>query len=160
MSLKRRDFLRLSAGSAAAGSAILYGVSSCTSTPATTKGTPLDDLKSMTGDVVPISIKERESRIEKAQRLMIDNKIEAVLLDSGTSLEYFTGIYWWPSERTMVAIIPARGEVKYVCPAFEAERLRELIKIGKEVRTWEEHESPYKQIANTIKDFGNWDTIT
>jgi Xaa-Pro dipeptidase len=154
MSLKRRDFLRLSAGSAAAGGAILYGVSSCTPTPATAKGTPLDDLKPMTADVVPITVNEREARIEKAQRLMTDNKIEAILLDSGTSLEYFTGIYWWASERTMVAIIPAHGEVKYVCPAFEAERLRELIKIGKDVRTWEEHESPYKQIANTLKDLG------
>jgi Xaa-Pro dipeptidase len=54
----------------------------------------------------------------------------------------------------MVAIIPAKGEVKYVSPAFEADRLRQLIKIGKDVRTWEEHESPYVQIANVFSDFG------
>jgi Xaa-Pro dipeptidase len=41
-----------------------------------------------------------------------------------------------------------------VSPAFEAERLRELIKIGTEVRTWEEHESPYKVIAGILKDYG------
>ena len=154
MSLKRRDFLRLSAGSAAAGTAIITGMSSCTTAPATTKGTPLDDLKPMTADVVPITVKEREARIEKAQRLMVENKIEALLLDAGTSMDYFTGINWWASERTMVAIIPAKGELKYVSPAFEAARLRELIKIGSDVRTWEEHESPYKQIANVFKDFG------
>jgi len=114
----------------------------------------MDQLKSMTDDIVPISLQERESRIEKAQRLMSENKIEALLLDAGTSLKYFTGISWWPSERTMVAIIPAKGEVKYVSPAFEADRLRQLIKIGKDVRTWEEHESPYLQIANVFKDFG------
>ncbi len=134
MSIKRRDFIRLSTGSAVAGTAILTGMSSCatpTGTPA-----PMEQLKSMTNDIVPIAVPEREARIEKAQRLMVENKIEALLLDAGTSLKYFTGISWWPSERTMVAIIPAKGEVKYVSPAFEADRLRQLIKIGKDVRTW------------------------
>ncbi len=152
MSLKRRDFIKLSAGSAAAGTVMLTGISSCASPK--DSPSPTDELKSMTDDIVPITVKEREARIEKAQRLMAENKIEALLLDSGTSLKYFTGISWWPSERTMVAIIPAKGEVKYVSPAFEADRLRQLIKIGKDVRTWEEHESPYLQIANTIKDLG------
>jgi len=114
----------------------------------------LQDLKPMTDDALPITVEERMARVEKAQRLMVENKIEALLLDTGTSMQYFTGISWWPSERTMVAIIPAKGEVKYVSPGFEAERLRELIKIGKEVRIWEEHESPYKVIAGTLKDLG------
>ena len=153
MSLKRRDFLRLTAGNAAAGTAMIYGLSSFTSSSAA-KNSIISSLSPMTSDVVPISLQEREARIEKVQRLMVENKTEALILDSGTSLKYFTGISWWPSERTMVAVIPARGEVKYVSPAFEAERLRQLIKIGKEVRTWEEHESPYKQVAGILKDFG------
>ena len=74
------------------------------------------------------------------------------MLDAGTTLEYFTGISWWPGERVMVAIIPAKGEVKYVCPGFEESRLGELIKTGKEVYTWQEDESPYKQIAKAFKD--------
>ena len=78
----------------------------------------------------------------------------ALVLYDSTSLEYFTGISWWPVERVMVAIIPAKGEVKYVCPGFEESRLRELIKIGKEVNTWQEDESPYKQIAKAFKDEG------
>ena len=153
MSLKRRDFLRFTAGNAA-GVALFSGLSSFTTSSSLFKGTILDDLKPMTDDVVPISLQERLSRIEKVQRLMVENKMEALVLDSGTSLKYFTGISWWPSERTMVAVIPARGEVKYVSPAFEADRLRQLIKIGKDVRVWEEHESPYKQIATIFKDFG------
>lgn len=84
---------------------------------------------------------------------MAENKIAAIVLDCGTSLQYFTGISWWPSERTMVAIIPAKGEVSYVSPAFEAERLHQLIAIGKEVRVWEEHESPYKVTAGILKDY-------
>jgi Xaa-Pro dipeptidase len=154
MSLKRRDFIRLSAGSAAATGSLLSGMSSFAAPGSTVKGSPLDDLKSMMEDVAPITVKERESRIDKAQRLMKQHNIAALILDCGTSMEYFTGISWWPSERTMVSIIPAKGEVKYISPAFEAARLRELIKIGKEVRVWEEHESPYKQIAGAFKDMG------
>jgi Xaa-Pro dipeptidase len=150
MSLKRRDFIRLSAGKASLGTALLYGMPSYLTTAADNR---LEELRPMTDGVVPITVQERQARVEKAQRLMVENKISALLLDAGTSMVYFTGISWWPSERTMIAIIPAQGEVKYICPAFEAERLRELIKIGTEVRTWEEHESPYKQIANTFKDY-------
>lgn len=145
MSLKRRDFIRFSAGTS-----LLAGLSSFTRF----KNSPLEDLQSMVTDVAPITKEERVTRIEKARKLMAENNIEAILLDSGTSLKYFTGISWWPSERTMVAIIPAHGEVVYISPAFEAERLRQLITIGTDVQTWEEHESPYKQIVKALKGMG------
>jgi len=148
MRLKRREFL-LSAGRAAVGTALLTGAGAFAA-----PDVHLDNLESMTGDVAPITLEERLARIEKARRLMVENKIEALLLDCGTSMQYFTGVNWWASERTMVAIIPAKGDVKYVGPAFEAERLRELIKIGTDIRVWEEHESPYKQIAGALGDMG------
>jgi Xaa-Pro dipeptidase len=86
---------------------------------------------------------------------MTEQKIEALILDAGTTaLDYFTGISWWPSERTMVAIIPQKGEISYVCPGFEEARFRELIKLGKNVYVWQEDESPYKQILHAIKDAG------
>lgn len=150
MTLKRRDFINLSAIAAATG---LTGIGSCTSNEQSKeKASATDDLQSMTNDVVPITLQEREARIEKAQRLLTEQKMEALILDAGTSLEYFTGISWWPSERTMVAIIPAKGVVSYVCPGFEESRLRELIKIGKDVYAWQEDESPYQHIAVALKD--------
>jgi len=153
MTVKRRDFINLSAIAAATG--IVSGISSCTSNGQTKeKRSATDDLQSMTGDVIPITVKEREARIEKGQRLLTEQKIEALILDAGTSMEYFTGISWWPSERPMVAIIPAKGDTRYVCPGFEESRLRELIKIGKDVYAWQEDESPYKQIAVALKDAG------
>ena len=152
MSIKRRDFINLSA--MAAATTVVAGFSSCSNGQAKEKGSPVDELRSMTGDVVPIKLQEREARIEKAQRLLSENKIEALILDCGTSLQYFTGVSWWPSERTMVAIIPAKGDVKYICPGFEENRLRELITIGKDVYAWQEDESPYKQIATALKDAG------
>ena len=145
MSLKRRDFIRLSAGST-----LLAGM------PSIVKPLPsaLDHLQPL-ADALPITTAERLTRIEKAQRLMAENKIEALILDAGTTaLQYFTGVGWWPSERTMVAVIPAKGEIHYVSPAFEEERLRQLISIGKDVRVWQEHENPYKVVAGTLKDLG------
>lgn len=149
MPLKRRDFINISAMAAATG--LVSGISSCN---AGEKDTPHSNLSSMLVGVKPISVEERKSRVEKAQRLMSEQKIEALVLDSGTSLGYFTGISWWPSERPMVAIIPAKGNVRYVCPGFEEARFRELITIGKDVYPWQEDESPYKQMANAIKDAG------
>lgn len=153
MSLKRRDFLNLSM--LAAGTGMVAGISSCSPGQEKSNGnSDFDNMKSMTKDIVPITLEEREGRIRKAQALMIENNIQALILDAGTSLGYFTGISWWPSERTMVAIIPAAGDVSYVCPGFEEERLRELIKIGKKVYAWQEDESPYKVIAGALKDAG------
>ena len=80
--------------------------------------------------------------------------MKALVLESGSSLEYFTGISWWPSERTMVAIIPADGEIVYICPGFEEARFRELITIGNKVFIWQEDESPYQLIAKAFKEAG------
>lgn len=160
MSVNRRDFIRASA--IGAGGATLLsvpmaiGISSCNPPAETQTATkiPMDDLKSMTTDVMPITVEERLARIEKAQRLMAENKIDAIYLDGGTSMDYFTGIRWGNSERMMAAIIPAKGEVKYVSPHFEEARVRELMTIGADVRVWEEHESPYKVVAQIFSDFG------
>ena len=153
MTLKRRDFISLSAIAAATG--VVASISSCSSPDKSKEAATTDDkLQPITADVVPISVQEREARIAKAQRLLTEQKMGALILESGTSLEYFTGISWWPSERTMAAIIPAKGDIKYVCPGFEEARFRELIKIGKDVYAWQEDESPYKLIANILKDAG------
>lgn len=150
MTMKRRDFINLTA---------LVGTSGLVSgfrSPEITKINPseINSLGSVTDDVVPISVAERENRIEKAQRLLIENRMAALILDCGTSLTYFTGIVWWPSERTMVAIIPAHGTVRYVCPAFEHDRLKEQITIGKEIYIWQEDESPFRQTAMALKEMG------
>jgi len=114
----------------------------------------ISDLKPMTGGIVPISVEERQGRVEKARKLMVENHIDAMILEPGSGLFYFTGIRWGRSERIMAAILPARGEMVYVCPGFEEERLRELILIENEVRAWEEHESPYRLMAGIFKDHG------
>jgi Xaa-Pro dipeptidase len=104
--------------------------------------------------VVPISDAERLARIEKARRLMIENGIEAILLEGGTSMFYYTGVRWGTSERPFAVVIPARGELAWVTPGFEEQRSRELIKFSTDVRVWQEDESPYRVIAGILRDRG------
>ena len=145
--IDRRDFLKFTALAGAAMGIPLPSI-------AADSKTPFANLKPMTDGIHPITDDERKGRIEKAQRLMVENKIDAIYLDSGTSLYYFTGVRWWPSERLFAAIIPARGEIAWVCPAFEESRARELIRFGTDIRTWEEDESPYKRVAQIFQDRG------
>lgn len=148
--MKRRDFIHLSATTGA-----VIGLSACGANSGTAKAeTALDQLEPITGDTKPITVTEREGRIKKAQQLLQTNNMQALVLDAGTGMTYFTGIRWGRSERTMVAIIPVKGEVFYICPGFEENRLRELIKIGKEVYAWQEDESPYQLIIDSLKKSG------
>jgi Xaa-Pro dipeptidase len=112
------------------------------------------NLKPMTEGVAPIGQPERLERIERARRLMTDAGMSAIVLESGSSLYYFTGVRWGLSERTFAAVLPARGELAWVCPAFEEARARELIPAGGEVRVWQEDESPFRLIAGILKDRG------
>src|ERR1700745_1548038 len=61
--------------------------------------TSIASLSSMKALAKPINADERRARIERARKLMAENKLDAILLCSGTSLVYFSGIHWWPSER-------------------------------------------------------------
>ncbi len=151
MCTDRRDFLRLSAGIAGA---TLFG-ESLVQAQQGTPPEPIRRLRRMTDNVVPITLEERKGRIEKAQKLMRDNRIDAIYVEPGSSMFYFTGMRWGTSERMFAAVLPARGEIAWVCPKFEEERARELIKIGTaDIRTWEEDESPYKRVAEIFKDRG------
>jgi Xaa-Pro dipeptidase len=111
-------------------------------------------LKSKTGSVKPISPAERLGRLAKVQGLMQQQKIAALLIEPGSSLEYFTGIRWHRSERTTAAVIPASGNLLVITPAFEEPSVRETLQVPGEVRAWDEHESPFERIVQALKDRG------
>ncbi|MDP3472967.1 MAG: aminopeptidase P family N-terminal domain-containing protein, partial [Algoriphagus sp.] len=108
--MKRRNFIQISA--LGAGTSLFAGTSAIASTIRPIN--QMDQLTSRIADIVPISLEERRSRIAKAQSLMDKNGFSAMVLDSGTSMNYFTGMTWGQSERPMVAVIPAKGEVSYI----------------------------------------------
>jgi Xaa-Pro dipeptidase len=108
----------------------------------------------MTSGIVPISDDERRARIAKAQRLMEEQKLDAIFMEGTASCFYFANMRWGQSERTFGVVIPAKGDLAYVCPGFEEDRARELIKFGTDVRVWQEDESPYRLITDIVKDRG------
>lgn len=112
------------------------------------------ELKSITADAKPISAEERRGRIAKVQTLMEQRKMAALLIEPGATLDYFTGIKWRRSERITLAIIPARGDVVVVTPAFEEPSVRETLQVGGDVRPWNEHESPFERILQGLRDRG------
>ncbi len=115
---------------------------------------PVRRLEPMTAGVSPIGDQERRTRLDKAQRLMVEQGIAALLVEPGTTMAYYTGVSWSPSERTFALVMPARGELGWICPAFEETRARELIRFGTDVRTWQEDESPFRILAGLLRDRG------
>jgi Xaa-Pro dipeptidase len=120
--MNRRVFI----GSAAAGLAQLARGQSIPES--------IRSLKPMLDGIRPITDDERHARIEKARRLMRENKLDAILLEAGSSLYYFSGERWPQREYTAVWILPANGSAVSIVPesAAEAERV-------------------YKRIAQTLK---------
>jgi len=113
-------------------------------------------LTSMRDRAKPITVDERRGRIERAKKLMAEQKLDAIVLAGGTSLVYFTGMRWGGSERLFAVVIPRVGNPYVVCPAFEEDRAREQLAIGPlahtDVATWQEDESPFEKVTQGLKD--------
>lgn len=144
--MNKRDFLKAS---------VAAGVTAAVARPAMATSTSVpDQLQKMTGNAVPISVAERKARVANAQRLMREAGIEALIVEAGSALVYFTGVRWWRSERFTGAVIPAEGELAIVTPYFEEPSVRESMAFGDDVRTWHEHENPFALITGVLKDRG------
>ncbi len=154
MLLDRRRFSGLLAG--LVGGAALPRTSLHASAPADPcrLPAPINALTPMTAGVAPIGNDERQARIERARVLMIDAKLDAIVIEPGVTMEYFTGVQWGLSERPFVLVIPARGALGWVCPGFEEARGREQIRVAADVRVWQEDESPAALIAGILRDRG------
>lgn len=102
----------------------------------------------------PISPAERLERMAKARASMQRIGIGAVIVEAGPSLEYYTGIQWWRSERLTAAVIPAQGDPIVVTPFFERPSVAETLSIPAEFRTWNEDEEPLKLVADFLRERG------
>jgi Xaa-Pro dipeptidase len=120
MHLGRRAFL--SASAAAAGTSLLGGFGAAAAAPA-----PIH-LPS------PIGRPERLARLAGARAKMKRHGIGAILIEPGASLDYYTGVQWWRSERLTAAVIPAQGDPIIVTPFFERPSVEESLGIPAEVR--------------------------
>jgi Xaa-Pro dipeptidase len=114
-------------------------------------------LKDRRSEAVPIGSGEREARIARARELMAQHGLAAICVAGGTTLNYFTGVRWYNSERMTLLVLPEKGEPFGVCPAFEEERLQERLALvpamaHTRLYTWQENESPYDLVATGLKD--------
>src|SRR5579859_5081975 len=111
-------------------------------------------LPNMTSGIRPIDMEEYLSRITRAQDLMRLHGVDALYIDAGTSLNYFTGVNWPPSERMAGAILPVQGAPTYIVPAFERGTFRGMMQIQGRMNCWHEHEDPYLLLASVLAELG------
>lgn len=143
MTLSRRDVLKASCGLA---------LGAAQAAAPTVESGPA--LRPLTGSAQPISATERRGRIARVQELLKHEDIRALLIEPGSTLEYFTGIRWWRSERITAVIIPVTGSVLVVTPAFEEPSVRETLQVDGEIRVWNEADNPFETIARALRDRG------
>lgn len=146
--LDRRRF-----GAAALGLASLAALPAL---PALASQPPIDtgELKPITAGIKPIDAAERAARIARAQALMAASGMAAIIIEPGASLDYFTGVQWWRSERVTAAIIPAAGQPVIVTPFFEEPSVRQSLAVPADVRVWQEDEDPLALIAEVLRGAG------
>lgn len=151
-SINRRGFFHTSSTAALGAVAAASAVRDVEAQPAGALPEPIAALRPMTDGVSPITLDERRARVARAQKLLGETGLDAVVIASGSSLEYFTGAKWGISERFFGCVITKTGDPAWVTPAFEKARALEQIQIGSDVRPWEEHQSPSALVASILKD--------
>jgi Xaa-Pro dipeptidase len=147
--MHRRHFLKTSATAGA-----LASIASSTLLAQDQKGRiPKETLDAIKSRIKPITADERLKRIERAKQLMVEQNIDALLIEGGTTLGYYTNVNWGRSERLFAMILPKNGEPQYIAPKFEEGRAQEQVGNAR-LLTWEEHESPYALVHQILTDSG------
>ncbi|WP_260928106.1 M24 family metallopeptidase [Novosphingobium sp. 9] len=97
-----------------------------------------------------ISVTERKDRIAQAQARLETLGADALLVNAGASLRYFTGIPWGASERLVAMLLPVSGDPILVCPHFERGSLEAELAFPMDMRLWQEDEDPYVLVADAF----------
>lgn len=148
--LSRRRALQLSAASAALALPRSAAAQAAADDlpPAVRALAPLPD------PPAPIAVEERRARLARAQQKLAESGLDALVLGPGSSLAYFTGAEWGLSERFLGCVLTRTGDPSWITPAFEEDRAREQIRVGTDVRPWQEDESPYALVAAALRERG------
>jgi Xaa-Pro dipeptidase len=104
-------------------------------------------LRPMLDGIQPISNDERRARVDKAQRLMRENKIDAIVLENGSSMFYFIGSYR-NTGPFFTLVIPAKGAMQGVI--VKAGDIMAPKDVG--VRNAQDDADAFKKLAQILKD--------
>ena len=140
--MHRREFM---------GAAGLLGAASALPLPAWAGA---DDVPNLAPAAKPITTGERKQRIVRAAELMRARAIDAVLIESGSTLVYFTGVEWWRSERLTGAVMTRDGAIAIITPFFEEPSVRQTLAVPADVLTWDEDEDPLRTLGSWLKGHG------
>ncbi len=88
-------------------------------------------------------------RLQKLQALAESNGIAAFVMVPSASLVYLAGFDMKQSERPAFLIVPQRGEASFLCPHFEAERVRRDSGIA-ELATYTDEEGPTSALTKAL----------
>ena len=144
--MQRREFIRTTA----VGTLLPVAVSQAFSRLPDEKNPKVKELRDR---IKPVTEGERLQRQENARKLMAGQGIDALILEGGTSMSYFSGVSWGRSERLFAMVLPKKGEAQFVAPKFEEARAREQVGTAT-LLTWEEDESPYALIKDILAGAG------
>ncbi len=134
-----------------------------TSAAAATLPPAIRSLTDRAHEAAPISLAEREHRLDRARQLLTEHHLDALVVCTGATLTYFTGLHWGLSERFFAWVLPARSAPFILCPAFEEARVRERMESRPptlpaasttRVFPWQENESPAALLAQTLRAAG------
>src|SRR5580698_10156813 len=162
--LSRRRFLGASAAIAATAACAspTNAIAEPNSSAEPNASTPpaIAALPVLSGLARPFTNDERLARIVRAQQLMAETKIDAIVLaNSTTSSVYFADLRLNGGERLWALVMPAKARPFLVCPAFEEGRARALLEAGPfgkdaDVLVWQEDESPFAALGKGLADRG------
>ena len=94
-------------------------------------------------------------RMERAQALLAERGVEALLIGVGAELRYLTGYLAMPLERLTMLVLPARGRAAIVVPRLEAMAATgaAAIRAGLvEVIPWDETDDAHALVAERLGD--------
>jgi Xaa-Pro dipeptidase len=150
--LPRRRLLQLSGG---VGAFLVAGLDAEAQPPADDDiPDAIRALRPMTDGVSPITAEEHRARLARAQKLLAEAGLDAMVVGPGSSLAYFTGATWGLSERFLGIVVGRSGDPVWIAPAFEKDRALEQVRGGDDVRAWAEDESPYALVARALAERG------
>jgi len=90
-------------------------------------------------------------RIDRVRAFVREAGGSAAFVSSGTTnFAYLAGTPIERSERLIALVVPAEGEPAIVAPSFEIDRVRGAVRVRAQVHGWQEHQSPFDVVRDTL----------
>lgn len=127
-----------------------YAPGLATSSPAAAQ---FAGLRGFCDGVPAVGASELAIRRDQARGQLKAFGLQALVVEAGEALVYFTGVRWGRSERPLLWLLPAEGAPTFIGPSFEESTLREQIG-GAGLRLWHEHERAYALVGEALAEAG------